>query len=226
MVPSAAVETLDIACDFDGTITCVDTLHLIVEAFAARGAWSAIEPRLRSGEISLEEAMQEQFAQVHATPDEVARLVLDEAGLRAGFADFEAWCRTRGHRLVVLSSGFRSIIEPLLTGWGFAHLELAAHDARFSAEGCRLIWSDRGPACEECGRPCKRHDLRRLGLGGRPLVYIGDGISDRCAAGLADLVFARADLARHLTTESVPFVPFDDFTQVRERLGRPLGLAA
>lgn len=225
MVPSRAVETLDIACDFDGTITRVDTLHLIVETFAAEGAWSAIEPRLRSGEISLEEAMQEQFAQVYATPDEVAELVLDRAGLRAGFAEFEAWCRERGHRLVVLSSGFRSVIEPLLAHWGLSHLELSSHEARFSARGCRLVWSDRGPACRECGRRCKRHDLRRLGLG-RPLVYIGDGISDRCAALMADLVFARADLARDLEQDGVSFVPFDDFIQVRERLRRPVEAAA
>lgn len=225
MVPSPAVETLDIACDFDGTITRVDTLHLIVEAFGAEGAWTAIEPRLLSGELSLEEAMQEQFAQVYATPDEVAALVLERAGLRSGFGEFEAWCRARGHRLVVLSSGFRTVIARLLHHWGFAHLELTSHEAEFSAQGARLIWSDRGPACPECGRRCKRHDLRRLGLG-HPLVYIGDGISDRCAAQVADLVFARADLARHLTTESVPFVPFEDFSQVLARLQRPVGMAA
>src|SRR5512139_785424 len=90
MVACGVVETLSIACDFDGTITCHDTLHLIVEAFGAPGVWSAIEPRLFSGEISLKQAMQEQFAAVRATPEQVTELVLERAGLRPGFAEFEA----------------------------------------------------------------------------------------------------------------------------------------
>ncbi len=53
------------------------------------------------------------------------------------------------------------------------------------------------------------------------MVYVGDGISDRCVAGMADLVFARADLARFLTADGVAFVPFEDFVDVRERLEAP-----
>lgn len=219
------MENLSIACDFDGTITCRDTLHLIVESFGEPGAWGAIEPRLQSGEITLEAAMQEQFAGVRATPGQVADLVRARAGLRPGFGELVAWARHGGHRLVVLSSGFRGVISLLLDDWGFGDLEVTCHDAVFSAAGARLVWSDRGAPCADCGRPCKRHDIRRLGLG-RPLAYIGDGISDRCAAGLADRVFARADLARHLAADGVPFTRFDDFHQVRRHLAAAEGLAA
>lgn len=225
MVASVAVERLSIACDFDGTITVHDTLHLIVEAFGAPGVWAAIEPRLLSGRISVEQAMQEQFAQVRATPDEVHALVIANAGLRPGFREFLKWTREHGHRLVVLSSGFRGVIERLLAHWGLEGLEISSHEADFSREGCRLVWSDRGDRCAECGRYCKRHDIRRVGLG-RPLVYIGDGVSDRCAAETADLIFARTDLARHLTQEGVAHVPFDDFHQVRRRLEQPVRVAA
>ncbi len=225
MVASGAVERLSIACDFDGTITLNDTLHLIVEAFGAPGVWAAIEPRLLSGRISLEQAMQEQFAQVRATPEQVHALVIAQAGLRPGFREFVAWTRERGHRLVVLSSGFRGIIDRLLDHWGFTDLEVTSHEARFSATGCELVWSDRGEPCPECGRHCKRHDMRRTGLS-HPVVYIGDGVSDRCAAQTADLIFARTDLARHLTEEGVAHVPFEDFDQVRRRLEQPIRLAA
>lgn len=219
------MERLSIACDFDGTITLSDTLHLIVEAFGEPGVWAAIEPRLLSGGISLEQAMQEQFAQVRATPEQVHALVIAEAGLRPGFGEFVTWCRARGHRLVVLSSGFRGVIDLLLSHWGFADLEVTSHEARFSADGCELVWSDRGPACPRCGRHCKRHDIGRVGLT-HPLVYIGDGVSDRCAAQVADLIFARTDLARHLTEEGVAHVSFEDFDQVRRRLERPIRMAA
>lgn len=225
VVACAPVENLSIACDFDGTITRHDTLHLIVEEFGAPGVWSAIEPRLLSGRISLERAIEEQFAQVRADPRQVQELVLAEAGLRDGFRDLVEWAAAGGHRLVVLSSGFRSVITRLLDHWGLDHLELSCHEAHFSPRGTRLEWSDRGAPCPECGRACKRHDLCRFGLG-RPLVYIGDGVSDRCASRAADLIFARADLARYLDAEGCAYTPFDDFHQVLRRLRRPVEMAA
>jgi 2-hydroxy-3-keto-5-methylthiopentenyl-1-phosphate phosphatase len=220
------VEDLLIACDFDGTITQRDTLHLIVESYGTRGLWDAIEPRLRAGELTLEQAMQEEFASVRATPEQVAELVLRDAGMRHGFREFVDWSRERGHRLVVLSSGFRSVIEVLLGHWGLDHLEVESHEARFSPEGCVLVWADRGERCDECGRRCKRHDVRARLSGRERLVYIGDGVSDRCAARMADLVFARDNLARDLAADGVPFVPFEDFVEVRERLEARPSLAA
>ena len=219
------METLLIACDFDGTITQRDTLHLIVEEFGTRGLWAAIEPRLRAGEVTLEQAMQEEFATVRATPDQVMELVLRDAGLRPGLSELVGWAREGGHRFIVFSSGFRSVIETVLGQWGFGDLEVVSHEALFSPEGCRLVWSDRGEVCVECGRRCKRHDLRGR-LRGERLVYIGDGISDRCGARMADVVFARADLARDLAAEGVDFVPFDDFAQVRRWLQDARSLAA
>lgn len=211
------VETLLIACDFDGTITQHDTLHLIVEEYGTRGLWETIEPRLRAGEVTLEQAMQEEFATVRATPEEVIALVLREAGLRPGLTELVRWARSEGHRFIVFSSGFRTVIDATLRHWGLGDLEVVSHEALFTAEGCTLVWSDRGETCVECGRNCKRHDLRGR-LRGERLVYIGDGISDRCGAGMADLVFARAHLARDLSAAGIPFVPFDDFTEVREWL--------
>jgi 2-hydroxy-3-keto-5-methylthiopentenyl-1-phosphate phosphatase len=219
------VETLLIACDFDGTITERDTLHLIVGAYGARDLWESIQPRLNAGEVSLEQAMQEEFATVRATPEDVRELVLREAGLRRGFREFVHWARERDHRLIVFSSGFRSVIEAALAHWEIEGLEVVSHEARFSLDGCRLVWSDRGEVCEECGRRCKRHDLRRRSRGER-MVYIGDGISDRCGARMADVIFARAMLADDLGREGIPFIGFEDFDGIRERLDSPSTLAA
>jgi 2-hydroxy-3-keto-5-methylthiopentenyl-1-phosphate phosphatase len=219
------VEKLLIACDFDGTITRRDTLHLIVGRYGDEGLWQAIEPRLRAGELTLEQAMQEEFAGVRATPEQVRELVLREAGVRAGFPEFVAWVRERGHRLVVLSSGFRSVIDAVLGSVGLGHLETASHEAEFSPEGCRLVWADRGERCAICGRRCKRHDVRAR-LAGEALVLIGDGVSDRCVARMADIVFARAHLARDLVLDGVPFTPFEDFHEVREALEARTTLAA
>ena len=62
LLASAPVERLLIAVDFDGTITVRDTLHVIVERYGTPSVWERIEPRLRAGEITLEDAMEEEFA--------------------------------------------------------------------------------------------------------------------------------------------------------------------
>jgi 2-hydroxy-3-keto-5-methylthiopentenyl-1-phosphate phosphatase len=219
------VKPLLIACDFDGTITCRDTLHVIVEEFGARGVWDAIEPRLRRGEISVEQAMNEQFAEVRATLDEVLLAVQRESPVRAGFHEIVSWSRACGHRLIVLSSGFRTVIDAVLADAGIAGLPIHSHEARFSREGCTLVWSERGRPCRLCSRPCKRHDLA-LHRGSEPVVYVGDGISDRCVARTADLVFARDGLAQHFREGGLPYLPFDDFHDVRRLIERTYAQAA
>ncbi len=209
---------LFIACDFDGTITRRDTLHLIVDTFGDRAVWDENEPALRRGEISIEQAMAAEFATVRATPEQVRELVLADAGLREGFVEFVAWARGNGHRVVILSSGFRSVIDTVLESLGVADLEVHSHEAHFSPEGTRLEWTARGERCGLCDRNCKRHDLARLQRPDESVVYLGDGISDRCVSGAADLVFARDGLAEYLTEIGTPFVPFDDFTGARAHL--------
>ena len=219
------MERLLIACDFDGTITERDTLHVIVEEFGTRGLWGAIEPRLRAGEVTLEQAMQEEFASVRATPEQVRDVVRRSAGLRPGFSRLVGWAADGGHRLIIFSSGFRSVIRDVLAGMGHDEIEVVSHDAVFSAEGAEILWSDRGETCGVCGRRCKRHDLRARHRG-ETVVLIGDGLSDVCVAQTADVVFARAHLARDLAAAGVPFIPFEDFDEVRERLRAGRILAA
>jgi len=214
LVASPAVAPLLLAVDFDGTITLRDTLHVIVDEHGRRGVWDELEPDLRAGRITIEQAMAEQFRTVHATPGEIAELVRARAGVRPGFADLVAYAERAGHRLVVMSAGFRSVIDLVLGDMGLGHLEVVSNEALFSSDGCTLVFSDeRGEVCGLCDRRCKRHAVR-MRHDGEPVIYVGDGISDRCVSGIADLVFARAGLAEWLDEQGREYIPFDDFHEV------------
>jgi len=211
------VKRFFIAIDFDGTITQRDTLHLIVDRFGDRTVWDRLTPDVMAGRVSVEEAMQAEFATVRATPGDVLDLVRAQAGIRDGFVPFVAWARAAGHQVRVLSNGFRIVIADALARLGLADLAFDAHDATFTPDGTQLIWTDRGERCGLCDRPCKRHDLARV-RADLPVVYLGDGVSDRCVCGAADVVFARAELADWLRESGRPFIPFEDFAQVRAHL--------
>ncbi len=225
LVASSVVAHLFIAVDFDGTITMRDTLHVIVDAHGRPDEWDELESALRARAITVEQAMEQQFGAVSAPHDQVIELLLAHAGTRAGFTDLVSWAEHASHRVVVISTGFRCVVDEVLRGLGVGHLEVVANTAVFTAEGCTLVWSeDRGDTCEICGCRCKRHAIRERTDADR-LVSVGDGISDRCASLLADAVFARAGLALWLEDQGVPLTPFDDFHDVIRVLERDLELA-
>lgn len=211
------MNALLIACDFDGTITQKDTLRLIVARFGSAEVWAQIEPRLRRGEVTLEHAMELEFAAVHATPDDVRAFVREEALIRDGFAELVEWAEAAGHRVVVLSSGFRTVIDCVLGAVGLGGLTVESHDARFHPDGTTIHWAERGAPCGQCGRRCKRHDLERH-RGEARVVYVGDGVSDRCSSMAGDVIFARDGLAEYLAGRGVPFRDFGDFHDVRRSL--------
>ncbi len=210
-----------IVVDFDGTITEHDTLVAIVQSHAPDVFWQ-LEDDLDAGRITLHECIEREFAAVRGEHDAIVAEALAGARLRRGFTEFAAAARAAGHRLVVVSSGFESIIRPVLEQAGVHGVEVVAHEVRFSPGGSTIEFRH-GEDCEVCGQECKRSVVRELN-GGGDVVYIGDGFSDRCGAMAADRIFARRELARYLRDEGVAFEPFEDFVEIGSALG--LGAAS
>ncbi len=188
--------------DWDGTVTETDSLWMVLDAFGDPEVFAAVEGRLQAGTISFREVIEVEFATVTAPLEEVVGFLEREARIRPGFAEL-----ARAHDPLVLSSGFHELIEPLLAREGVS-LEVRANWIEPRPEGWRVVWRDPEP-CPVCGDLCKRRSLPE-----GPVVYVGDGYSDRCAALVSARVFARAGLAEWLVAEGVPFEPFGDFYEL------------
>jgi 2-hydroxy-3-keto-5-methylthiopentenyl-1-phosphate phosphatase len=197
---------MQVVLDWDGTVTEVDGLHLVLLEFGDEEIYEAHEARLGRG-LTLNEVIAGEFRSVRAPLGEVAGWMRENARLRAGFAEF-----ARKHHPLVVSSGFHELIEPVLAREGL-ELEVRANRLDPRPGGWRVRFRSE-ERCAVCGEPCKRADV--AGLDG--FVYVGDGFSDRCVAHAASRVFARDGLAAYLSTEGVPFEPFDDFYDVAEAL--------
>lgn len=208
--------------DFDGTITERDLLDRIAETFGDPEVYREVDERLDQGTITLHEVLRREFEPVRAPLDEVVAWVLEHAAIRSGFADLVAHAEARGWRVVVLSSGFRELIEPVLRRAGLERLDLLANAVEPDPAGWRVAFRDDRP-CPVCGEPCKRAAVLAE-ANGSTAVYVGDGVSDRCGAEASDLVFARRGLAAYLEEKGVPFTPFSDFFDVAAGIERA-GLA-
>ncbi|HSF61647.1 MAG TPA: haloacid dehalogenase-like hydrolase [Gaiellaceae bacterium] len=192
--------------DWDGTATEVDGLHLVLVEFGDVQLYEEHEARL-GRELTLHEVIAGEFRTVRAPLAEVVNWVRAHARLRAGFVEF-----ARRHRPLIVSSGFHELIEPVLEREGL-ELDVLANRIDPRPDGWRVRFRNEKP-CRVCGEPCKRSDV--AGLDG--FVYVGDGYSDRCVALAASRVFARAGLARYLTTIGFPFEPFEDFDGIAREL--------
>jgi 2-hydroxy-3-keto-5-methylthiopentenyl-1-phosphate phosphatase len=192
--------------DWDGTVTVRDTQWMLMERFGDRDVFARTSAGLGTT-LSFREVMEQQIESVKAPLDEAVAFLLAEAEVRAGFAEL-----ARRFAPTILSSGFHETIEPLLVREG-VELDVVANHVDPRPDGWRVLWTD-AASCATCGDLCKRRALP----GDRPIVYVGDGYSDRCAALAADRVFARRALADYLVSRNLPFEQFETFDDVAAAL--------
>jgi 2-hydroxy-3-keto-5-methylthiopentenyl-1-phosphate phosphatase len=202
--------------DFDGTVTETDVLDTIASTFGDPAVYQEVEDGLHGGTMTLREVITREFEPVQMPLDEAVRWTLENVRMRPGFRELVELARERGWRVVVVSSGFHELIEPMLEHEG-VEVELHANRVDVGPGGWRVIWRYDDEECESCGESCKRSVVRRI-AGDDEIVYIGDGISDRCAAEASDRVFATRGLARYLDERGVSYERFDDFHSIAESL--------
>jgi 2-hydroxy-3-keto-5-methylthiopentenyl-1-phosphate phosphatase len=197
---------MTVILDWDGTATVEDTLIVALREFGDWQVYLDAAAALARGEITLHEEIRRDAESIRTPIDEVVAWLAEHIELRAGLHEL-----AEGHRTVIVSSNFSQLITPILDREGL-ELEVRANDVEWTPDGWRATFRN-GEACGTCGEPCKRADLPEGGV-----VYVGDGYSDRCAAQMAERVFARDGLARYLDDRGVPFELFDDLHDVANAL--------
>jgi 2,3-diketo-5-methylthio-1-phosphopentane phosphatase len=205
---------MHIFCDFDGTITTVDTTDLVLSRLAAP-EWGTLEEDWRAGRIDAAACMRGQVALIGG--DEAALdAVLDEVALTPGFAAFAAWAAAEGIPLTIVSDGVDRFIRRILDRHGLSRLRVISNRLAGRAFARRLAQPHRREGCAAGSGVCKCEAATRV-LGRRgadPMVYIGDGRSDFCVSGRADLLFAKDDLAAYAKGRGRPHHLFTDFHEV------------
>ena len=194
--------------DWDGTVTEGDALTMVVLEFGDAAIWHELDGRL-GRDLTLREVIAREVETLRVPLADVVDWVRAHVRVRPGFHELAA-----RYRPVIVSNGFRELIEPVLEREE-VELEVVANELEPLPEGWRAIFRETA-ACDVCGEPCKR-----WALDGEPVVFVGDGSwGDRCAALAADRVFARDGLAAALEREGVAYERFGDLSDVVAALAR------
>lgn len=195
--------------DFDGTIAALDTTDALLERFAGP-AWLDIETDWKAGRIGSRECMVRQVDLIRATPAElddfVARLDIDP-----GFTAFAVFCKAQGFGVSVVSDGLDWTVAAMLGRHGLDLPFFANHLEAHGKDRWRLTFPHARGDCRALSGNCKcQFTATRPG---QIRVVVGDGQSDFCVAGEADLVLAKSTLVDHCRKASLPFLGFSTFDE-------------
>jgi 2-hydroxy-3-keto-5-methylthiopentenyl-1-phosphate phosphatase len=208
--------------DFDGTLVEPNVAIILVEEFCPDGQRLAheVDEELHSGRITLRQAWERQAALLPADRlPEMIDFALKNAPLRGGAQELIRLLQKHRVPITVVSGGLDFYIRPVLEREGF-DLPVLSDTAEATPSGFLRVLHPHGHAtCRLCGI-CKAQAIRRVEPGADHTIFAGDGSTDKFAAEVADIVFARRRLRTYCETEGIPHYPFDEFPPVTVQMRR------
>ena len=203
--------------DFDGTVTCNDIGDAFLFHFGDGERCIRYYREYLDGKLGAQECWRKEFETVPSlTPESLAAFLKDHA-MDPGFPAFVGYCESRGIPVTIVSDGFNAYIDHVLRREEMARVPYFSNQLIYLDNGGiapRFPYTD--AECSDCAN-CKRNHLLTGAADDQVIVYIGDGYSDRCPAGFADVVFAKNALLRHCESENITYHRFETFHDVLSR---------
>jgi len=198
--------------DFDGTLACEDTVDAMLEKFAPP-AWKIVESEWLEERITAVECMGQQIRMVNADTVTLERFFRG-IELDASFLPFYRHV-SRFATVAIVSDGLDHAIHIATRNAGMPRLPVYANQLIFTPRGLDIAFPHITPQCETGQGVCKCAVAREVsGTSGGPVILVGDGKSDACLAGKADVVFAKSRLLSHCLASGIDHVPFRTFADV------------
>jgi phosphoserine phosphatase len=203
-----------VVLDVDSTVSGVEGIEWLasrrapdVAAEVARLTTQATE-----GEIKLESVYARRLEQILPTESEVAELAhLYERRLAPRAAEVIAELRDNRIQVVLVSGGIRQAVLPLGLRLGFTPAEVFAVRLVFRDDGTYAGFDDQSPLTTTNG---KATVVQRLYLP-RPLLAVGDGITDLAARPAADSFAAFTGFAYRSAVARAADYELSTFEQLR-----------
>lgn len=208
--------------DFDGTISRSDVLVKIFDEFGNKKV-RQLEKDFVSGNISDREALLKKWEQIELTCQDFEDFVLSEIEIDPYFKKVVDEILAREIDFSIISGGFVNYIR-LLLKYNNIKINFPVYGSRleFSAGNVIPNFLHNIDSCHQsfgvCGT-CKWKIIKKNINEEQKLIYIGDGLTDRCPAEEADIIIVRSNslLEEYCTQNNLDFYSFNDFADV-ERL--------
>jgi len=197
--------------DFDGTITQKDVGAALFNTYSKNESQKIVS-RWVKGEISSRECLERECRLIKITEAELKKFALRQK-IDVKFTAFVDYCKRESLGLVILSDGLDVYIKLILEKYGLNEVPFFSNVLSFNNGELSLEFPFFERGCGNCGN-CKRYHLSRLRGKTKRVIYIGDGLSDKCAVREADYVFAKKDLRKFCEKADIRHFPYRNFGDI------------
>jgi len=153
---------------------------------------------------------------LRGSPDLWRSYVLQNHSLDAGLGNLVNKAMGAGWLVEILSDGFDFYIELLLEKAGLS-LPVRSSALKMMPTRFEVASPFMNPLCGRCGT-CKSERILELSNSGYYVIFVGDGLSDMCAAPKAHKIWAKDVLAEHLDAKGVPFERYGTLEDIAAKL--------
>jgi len=210
---------LAILVDYDGTIALTDVSDAIM-AEHVPGVWEAEAAAYDAGRMGSRRLMELEMSLVDVPPTTLLATAAAQPH-DPGFVPFVRRAQAAGVPVEVVSDGFGFFVEPALAALGVGELPVVTALTTFHDGHASIAFPNGHPRCFVCGT-CKRNRVLDHQAAGRMVVFIGDGESDRYAAGYSDIVWAKRALVPICLEAGWPFRRWTEFREIDTWLAETL----
>ena len=202
---------LALLVDYDGTIALTDVSDTVMAEYVA-GGWEAEAAEYDAGRIGSRRLMDLEMAMVDSDPADLFATAAAQPH-DPGFVPLVRTAQAAGIPVEIVSDGFGFFIEPAMAALGVPELPIVTARTTFQGRRASIAYPNGNERCLVCGT-CKRDRVLAQRAAGRRVVFIGDGESDRYAAGYSDVVFAKRSLVRICLEAGWPFERWTEFREI------------
>jgi 2,3-diketo-5-methylthio-1-phosphopentane phosphatase len=206
-------EECQIWIDFDGTITKKDTLDELILKYSIDDSWELIEKRWQAGLIGSRQCLEEEFALLRIPREELHKCI-ENIEVDDGIFELLNIIKTYSIPIAIVSDGVDLFINQILDNNGIHDITIRSNSIEYNEPYLKLICPNTNDNCVVDSAHCKCLSMDSLKAPGKKSIYIGDGLSDLCAAKHSDFIFAKGALAKNLFAEGKLFFEFKNITQI------------
>lgn len=210
---------LAIFSDFDDTISIGDIGNKLFIKF---GKFEKYFKEFSLGQINVRELNIRLCGSIpSATSLETLNKFANEQEIDLYFLKFLKFCNENNYSFHIVSDGYDVYIQEILKKYALEFLpKLPVHCNKLikTNSGFKPVFYDPNESCSCTTASCKRNVVLNNSSDEDILVYIGDGMTDFCAAEHCDIVFAKSKLANYCRENKIPYYPFRTFFDIHRIL--------
>jgi Haloacid Dehalogenase superfamily, subfamily IB, phosphoserine phosphatase-like len=210
---------LAILVDFDGTVALTDVSDTVM-AEHVPGIWEAEAAAYDAGRMGSRRLMALEMALVDVPSEDLLATAAAQPH-DPSFVPFVRRAQAANVPVEIVSDGFGFFIQPALDALGVGELPVVTARTTFEGRRASIAFPNAHPTCLVCGT-CKRNRVLAHQAAGRTVVFIGDGESDRYAAGYSDVVWAKRSLVRICLEAGWEFRRWTEFHEIEAWLAEAL----